>query len=63
MALSGVRSSWDMQGRSGEGWNWLKVRHEGRFIVGGVMRSASNVTGPLVGVRERWACASYVALR
>jgi bifunctional non-homologous end joining protein LigD len=34
-------------------WLKVKVRHEGRFIVGGVMRSGSNVTGLLVGQRER----------
>jgi bifunctional non-homologous end joining protein LigD len=39
----------------GSTWRWLKVkvRHEGRLIVGGVMRSGSNVTGLLVGQRER----------
>jgi len=31
----------------------VKVRREGRFIVGGVMRSGSQVTGLLVGQRER----------
>jgi ATP-dependent DNA ligase len=31
----------------------VKVRHEGRFIVGGVMRSGSNVMGLLVGQRQR----------
>ena len=34
-------------------WLKVKVRHEGRFIVDGVMRSGSNVTGLLVGQRER----------
>jgi ATP-dependent DNA ligase len=34
-------------------WLKVKVRHEGRFIVGGVMRSGSQVTGLLVGQRER----------
>ena len=34
-------------------WLKVKVRHEGRFIVGAVMRSGSNVTGLLVGQRER----------
>jgi bifunctional non-homologous end joining protein LigD len=39
----------------GSTWRWLKVkvRHEGQFIVGGVMRSGRQVTGPLVGQRER----------
>ena len=32
-------------------WLKVKVRHEGRFIVGGVMRSGSQVTGLLVGQR------------
>jgi bifunctional non-homologous end joining protein LigD len=37
--------------RGGPTWRWqkVKVRHEGRFIVGGVMRSGSMVTGLLVG--------------
>jgi bifunctional non-homologous end joining protein LigD len=34
-------------------WLKVKVRHEGQFIVGGVMRSGSQVTGLLVGQRER----------
>jgi bifunctional non-homologous end joining protein LigD len=34
-------------------WLKVKVRHEGQFIVGGVMRSGSNVTGLLVGQREQ----------
>src|SRR5262245_15957242 len=33
-------------------WLKVKVRHEGTFIVGGVMRSGSNVTGLLVGTRK-----------
>jgi bifunctional non-homologous end joining protein LigD len=32
-------------------WLKVKVRHEGTFIVGGVTRSGSNVTGLLVGTR------------
>jgi bifunctional non-homologous end joining protein LigD len=33
-------------------WLKVKVRHEGTFIVGGVMRSGTNVTGLLVGTRK-----------
>ena len=40
-------------GGSTQRWLKVKVRHEGRFIVGGVMRSGSSVTGLLVGQRER----------
>jgi bifunctional non-homologous end joining protein LigD len=40
-------------GGSTQRWLKVKVRHEGRFIVGGVMRSGSQVTGLLVGQRER----------
>jgi ATP-dependent DNA ligase len=53
-------------------WLKVKVRHEGRFIVGGVMRSGSNVTGLLVGQRERgrllyrgtveWGCSARWSL-
>ena len=34
-------------------WLKVKVRREGRFLVGGVLRSGSNVTGLLVGQRVR----------
>jgi bifunctional non-homologous end joining protein LigD len=40
-------------GGSTQRWLKVKVRHEGRFIVGGVMRSGSQVTGLLVGQRVR----------
>jgi bifunctional non-homologous end joining protein LigD len=33
-------------------WLKVKVRHEGTFIVAGVTRSGTNVTGLLVGVRK-----------
>jgi bifunctional non-homologous end joining protein LigD len=43
----------DYQAGSTRRWVKVKVRHEGRFIVGGVMRSGSQVTGLLVGQRLR----------
>jgi ATP-dependent DNA ligase len=36
-----------------ERWLKVKIRREGEFIVGSVMRSGSNVTGLLVGQPER----------
>jgi bifunctional non-homologous end joining protein LigD len=33
-------------------WLKVKVRHEGTFVVGGVTRSGSHVTGLLVGIKK-----------